>query len=120
MTSTILSQTITKDSVTIHKETFKNIMRDVEKGKFYKTQLDKKDENIYDLAQKLMNSYTDFQEERAEKEETQKLLIEAKEELTSYDKRRFSFTISAGPVLTSDSEIKPGVMVGVSYTLFRL
>lgn len=78
-----------------------------------------KDGLILDLVQNNLQSYEDFTNEQKKKEEALKRMYEAQEKLRKFDSKRFGIGFSAGATLNSDFEVKPAILIGVNYSIFR-
>lgn len=81
--------------------------------------LNEKDSLILDLVDSNLKMYDDFNAERQKKEAAQSDLDKAQKKLNSFDKKRFGVGMSAGATLNSSFEVKPAILIGISYSIFR-
>lgn len=119
VTSSILSQSIKKDSVTINKKTFVSIVKESRKCDSIKSAFWKKDVLINDMVQNNVNMFDEFMKERALKQEAIKDRSAAQEELKEFNNKRFGIGFSIGIGATPDFEFKPIVALTLHYTLIR-
>lgn len=81
--------------------------------------LEKKDALILELLDNNLKMFKQFTEERAIKTEALEVMNETRKKLDKFDKKRFGIGFSAGATLNSNFEVKPAILIGVSYSIFR-
>lgn len=79
----------------------------------------KKDELINDLINSNLKSFQEFMEEREEKKKAIEAREEAAKKLKNFDAKRFSLSLTVGPVVTQEFKFAAGIMFGISYNIFR-
>ena len=119
VTSSILSQSIKKDSVTISKPVFISIVKESRKCDSIKVALNKKDILISEMAFNNLEMWEDFKSEREKKNEAIEARSAAQEAMNKINDKRFGLSIGIGAGLDSEIKVKPVVALIVSYTFWR-
>jgi allophanate hydrolase subunit 1 len=114
----VSSQSIKKDSVTIHKKTFISIMKESRKCDSLRVAFENKSVLIEDIIKSNNQMYIDFQNERDLKNQALKRKIDAENELKKLDKKIFSIGFHFGSTVDKDWNPVPVISVGLNIHLF--
>lgn len=88
MTSVVLSQSIKKDSVTVGKQTFKSIMKEIRKCDSVKIAFNKKSILLQSLIKNNLQMFNDLELERIKREQLQIQLQKTNKSLLKLSKKK--------------------------------
>ena len=114
-----LSQSITNNKVTIPKEHFVKIMKDVRKYDSLKVFILRKDEIIKEVISNNTTMFESFREEREIKTKYLKELEELRKVKDKKKAKRFGLGVSIGASLNSEQKVVPSINLGLNYSIFR-